>query len=245
VVRRGLARSRHRAKQLIVGGHIRVQGAVVTKAATPVSEQQALEVDAQALPYVSRAGNKLDFALSTWDLPVQGATCLDVGASTGGFTDVLLRRGAARVYAVDVGHGQLDPALRADARVVNLEGMDVRSMVLPPGPRPTLAVVDVSFISVLKVLHVVAAALAPGGTIVAVVKPQFERSPSPAVQGAVGAALSDEALLEELRSRLEAAGLHPQSVVASPLKGMGGTQEFLLRAVVSAQHAAAGATKTP
>ena len=94
VVRRGLARSRHRAKQLIVGGHIRVQGAVVTKAATPVSEQQALEVDAQALPYVSRAGNKLDFALSTWDLPVQGATCLDVGASTGGFTDVLLRRGA-------------------------------------------------------------------------------------------------------------------------------------------------------
>ena len=175
LVKRQLARSREQAQRMILAGLVRVEGARVEKQAALVAGQAAIEVDGPASPFVSRGGEKLSAALDAFSIHVADCSVLDVGASTGGFTDCLLRHGARRVYAVDVGYGQLDWSLRNDQRVVVLERWNVRHLDVTAVPDPVqLAVIDVSFISLRLVLPCVVKFLAPGATVVALVKPQFE-----------------------------------------------------------------------
>jgi 23S rRNA (cytidine1920-2'-O)/16S rRNA (cytidine1409-2'-O)-methyltransferase len=175
LVEKGLAPSRERARALIMAGALLVDDVAVTKAGAPVSPDAAIRVRGDDCPYVSRGGLKLAGALDDLGIDVSGKVVLDVGASTGGFTDVCLKRGAARVFAVDVGTNQLDYSLRRDPRVVSLEKTNARHLTPEALPGPAdLAVIDVSFISITKILPAVAACLSPGGAVVAMVKPQFE-----------------------------------------------------------------------
>src|SRR5688500_16421446 len=177
LVARGLAPSRERARALILAGKVLVAGQPATKAGAPVADDAEVALREEDHPYVSRGALKLVKGLDAFGIDPAGAACLDIGASTGGFTDVLLRRGAAKVYAIDVGYGQLAWSLRQDPRVVVLERENVRAIDLEKVPEPCeLAVIDVSFISLLLVLPRVTELLrAPGGKpIVALIKPQFE-----------------------------------------------------------------------
>ncbi|MGH2348219.1 MAG: TlyA family RNA methyltransferase, partial [bacterium] len=175
LVERVLAPSRTRAQAMIMAGEVLVDGAPVTKAGTPIAPGAAIDVRPRRKAFASRGGVKLNHALDAFDLDVRGNVALDAGASAGGFTDCLLQRGAARVYAVDVGTGQLAWALRSDPRVVSLEQYDIRAMPPTALEAPVdLATVDVSFISLFKVLPAMIRLVRPGGPIVALVKPQFE-----------------------------------------------------------------------
>ena len=185
--------------------------------------------------FVSRGGEKLDAALTAFAIEVRGRVCLDVGASTGGFTDVLLRRGAARVYALDVGHGQLADTLRSDLRVVSMER--THAARLDPAatdhislPEPvSLAVIDVSFISLTRVLAGVKAALTGEGEIVALVKPQFEAAPADAPRGVVRDAAVQRAAVERVVAYARGIGLQLRGEIESPLLGPKGNREFLIR----------------
>lgn len=175
LVELGLAGSRERARALILAGRVLVDEAPATKAGAPVPAGAAVRLRGEDLPYVSRGGLKLEGALEDLRIDVTGKVVLDVGASTGGFSDCCLKRGAARIFAVDVGRGQLAWSLRNDPRVHVLERLNARHLALASLPGPAdLAVVDVSFISLIKVIGPVTSCLAPGGEILALVKPQFE-----------------------------------------------------------------------
>ena len=191
----------------------------------------------EAAPFVSRGGEKLAGALDAFGVDPAGRVCLDVGASTGGFTDCLLRRGASRVYALDVGRGQLAASLRADPRVVSMERTHARRLD-PADPEaidlpepPSLAVVDVSFISLTRVLGAIAARLAGGGEIVPLVKPQFEAGPKAAAGGVVRDPAVHRAVVERVRGFAESIGLRCDGEVASPLLGPSGNREFFLHLV--------------
>ncbi len=211
-----------------MAGEVRVDGALVDKAGAAVAPTAALAVKARE-PFVSRGGRKLAAALDRFGIDPAGWVCLDVGASTGGFTDCLLKRGAARVYALDVGYGQLDARLRADPRVVVLERVNARH--LAPGDLPErahLATVDVSFISLAKVVPALLPHLLPGGLLLPLIKPQFE-----AGRGAVGKGgiLRDEALrravVDEVAAALAGLGLTLLDLFDSPVAGMEGNREAL------------------
>jgi 23S rRNA (cytidine1920-2'-O)/16S rRNA (cytidine1409-2'-O)-methyltransferase len=175
LVARGLAPTREKAQAMILSGGVSVDGRRVDKAGQAVEETASVAVAGPPHPYVSRGGLKLAAALDAFRLDPTGLVCLDVGASTGGFTDCLLQRGAARVYAVDVGYGQLDSKLRGDPRVVLRERVNARFLSSEHVPEPVaIAVVDVSFISTRLVLPAVVPLVARGGAIVVLVKPQFE-----------------------------------------------------------------------
>jgi 23S rRNA (cytidine1920-2'-O)/16S rRNA (cytidine1409-2'-O)-methyltransferase len=175
LVAHGHAATRSRARWLIDAGLVRVYGQPCHKPALPVTEASAVEVQADALPYVSRGGVKLERALDVCGMNVAEVVALDVGASTGGFTDCLLRRGARRVYALDVGTGQLAPALRADPRVISLEGRNIRTFSAAElAESVALITVDVAFISLVHVLPLLPPFLEAGGRVLALVKPQFE-----------------------------------------------------------------------
>lgn len=227
LVERGLYPSRERAQQAVRAGLVTVNGRVVTRPAEPVEAEDRIEVHGDPVGHVGRGALKLIAALDHWRVDPAGLVCLDVGASTGGFTEVLLRRGAARVYAVDVGHGQLHPRLRADPRVVVMEGTDVRALAALPGPPPALVTVDVSFISLTLVLpHLLR--LAPGAPVVALVKPQFEVGRGRVGKGGV---VRDEATRRAALARVLAAaaalGYRPEAPIPSPVPGGDGNVEFL------------------
>jgi 23S rRNA (cytidine1920-2'-O)/16S rRNA (cytidine1409-2'-O)-methyltransferase len=239
LVRLGVAATRERARGLILAGEVRVDGRVVDKAGTLVPEGAAIELvgPAEELRYVSRGGLKLERALDAFALDPAGGVCLDVGASTGGFTDVLLRRGAARVYALDVGHGQLAWSLRSDGRVVVMERTNIRQVQSLPEPVDA-AVSDVSFISLRLVLPRMAALLRPGGWAVALVKPQFEAGKAEADRGA-GVIADPEVhrrVLRDLLGWLARWGEHspgvralvPRGLIVSPISGREGNREYLL-----------------
>jgi 23S rRNA (cytidine1920-2'-O)/16S rRNA (cytidine1409-2'-O)-methyltransferase len=230
LVARGLAPTRERAQALILAGRVAVDGRPATKAGQPVSDDAALAVAEPPHPYVSRGGVKLAAALDHFGIDPAGKTCLDVGASTGGFTDCLLQRGAARVYAVDVGHGQLDARLRADPRVVVREKVNARSLSEADVPeRVEIAVVDVSFISLRLVLPAMAARVAPGGAIVALVKPQFEAGRGEVPRGGVvRSEATRRRVVEEVAEAGRALGLGVLGVAPSPIAGARGNAEFLL-----------------
>lgn len=235
LVRRGLARSRRQAGQLVASGRVSVDGAPVLRPATSVDTERILDVeeDPDDPGYASRAGHKLAAALDAWapaGLDVAGRDCLDAGASTGGFTDVLLRRGARHVVALDVGHGQLRPEIAGDPRVEPREGVNVRDLAAGNvHPEPTVVVADLSFISLRLVLAPLAAVAAGEADLVVLVKPQFEVGRQRLGSGGVvrDAAARRDAVLGVL-SAAEDAGLAPRDLMASPLPGQGGNVEYLL-----------------
>jgi len=228
LVDRGLAPTRSKAQALILAGDVSVNGQKRTKAGDQIPPDATIEVQ-QALPYVSRGGFKLAHALQSFAIDVAGHTWIDVGASTGGFTDVLLQQGAARVYAIDVGYGHFDYRLRNDPRVVVLERTNIRHLdALPNGTRADGGVVDVSFISLKLVLPAMQRLLQPNAAIVALIKPQFESGPQDVGRGGV---VRDKGVhrrvLTDVLAFAEGIGLTPHGVVPSPITGPAGNREFL------------------
>jgi 23S rRNA (cytidine1920-2'-O)/16S rRNA (cytidine1409-2'-O)-methyltransferase len=226
VVMRGLAESRARAQALILGGGVSVDGAVVTRPATMVSEDSKIELVREPLPYVSRGGLKLRHALDRFDIDVEGRLAVDVGASTGGFTDVLLQAGAVRVYAIDVGYGQLAWTLRHDPRVVVMERTNIKHVSELPEPAD-LAVVDVSFISLRQVLPAVEHLLTQDGEAVALIKPQFEAGRDRVKKGVVRDPEVWREVLQQTLAAAEAGGWTVLGLERSPIRGPAGNVEFL------------------
>ena len=229
VVERGLAPSRERARALILAGHVLVDGHAVSKAGTAVDADAPLQLLAPDHPYVGRGGLKLAHALDTFQISAADRECLDIGASTGGFTDVLLQRGARRVVALDVGHGQFDWTLRNDPRVVVIEGFNARH--LTPADLPSLVdivVIDVSFISLRQIFPVVPPLLNPTADVVALVKPQFEAGRAEVRKGIIHDAAVHERVLAEVAAAAAAIGLTPAGSTPSPITGQKGNVEFLL-----------------
>ena len=230
---RGLAASRERARALILAGQVRVNGQQVTKAGAPVASDDELTLIEPDHPYVSRGGVKLAHALDAFGIDVTGRLALDVGASTGGFTDVLLRRGARHVVALDVGHGQLDWRLRNDPRVSVIERVNARTLSpeqLPDGARVfDIATMDVSFISARQVLPAVAPLLRAGADLVVLVKPQFEAGRQEVGKGGL---VRDPGVhvrvVEEVTAAASALGLTRIAMTESPITGTEGNREFLL-----------------
>jgi 23S rRNA (cytidine1920-2'-O)/16S rRNA (cytidine1409-2'-O)-methyltransferase len=229
LVDRGLVPSRERARALLLAGQVRVSGHAVTKAGTLVDPDTAIDLATPDHPYVGRGGLKLAHALDTFGLDVTDREALDIGASTGGFTDVLLQRGARRVVALDVGHGQLDWALRTDARVVVIEHFNARRLTLADLPGAVdVVVVDVSFISLRYILPVIPPVVRPGGDIVVLVKPQFEAGRAEVGKGVIHDSAVHERVLEEVSAAAAAIGLRPAGSTPSPITGQKGNVEFLL-----------------
>jgi 23S rRNA (cytidine1920-2'-O)/16S rRNA (cytidine1409-2'-O)-methyltransferase len=234
LVDRGLVESRSRAQALVLAGKVRVgegDGARLDRkpgdlldAATPVTV-------VEPAPYVSRGGHKLAAALDAFGIDPSGRVCLDVGASTGGFSDVLLQRGAVRVYAVDVGRGQLADPLRRDPRVVSMERTNARTLAAGTLPEPVdIAVIDVSFISLGLILGPVASTFGANQVeIVALVKPQFEVGRGEAKGGVVRDPAAHRAVLERIVAEARGHGLGTREVIASPILGPEGNREFLVR----------------
>ena len=230
LVERTLCDSREKAKRLILAGVVRVNGHPAKKASDSVKPADAITVDAPE-KFVSRGGHKLEHALAHFQLNVAGLTAIDIGASTGGFTDCLLQRGAAKVFAVDVGQGQLAWKLRSDPRVVVMEKTNARFLKPEHFPAPAdLIVADCSFISLTKILPPAVSLLKPDGKIVALIKPQFEAGKAEVDKGrgVITDAAIHERVLAELRDFVSAqAGLCWRGVVESPLLGPAGNKEFL------------------
>jgi 23S rRNA (cytidine1920-2'-O)/16S rRNA (cytidine1409-2'-O)-methyltransferase len=227
---RGLVISRERARALILAGQVVVGEHVVDKAGMKVAGDAVIRIKGEDIPYVSRGGVKLAHALDRFAIAVVGRSAIDVGASTGGFTDCLLQRGAARVFAVDVGYGQLAWKLRADPRVVCLERTNIRYLAPETlGARPDLAVIDASFISLDKVLPATVPLLAPGADVVALVKPQFEVGRGLVGKGGVVRDPHQHAaVVERVSAGASALGCTVLGVTDSPLLGQKGNREFLL-----------------
>ena len=233
LVDRGLAASRERARALIIAGSVRVNGQPASKAGTPVPRDADVTVATPDHPYVGRGGLKLAHALDVFNVAVEGRVALDVGASTGGFTDVLLQRGAARVVALDVGHGQLDWKLRNDPRVVVLERINARSLTradLPVAAREfDIITVDVSFISLRHILPVLRPLMRERTDVIALVKPQFEAGRAEVGKGGI---VRDQAVqlrvIAEVTAAADALGLTRAGMTESPIAGMEGNREFLL-----------------
>jgi 23S rRNA (cytidine1920-2'-O)/16S rRNA (cytidine1409-2'-O)-methyltransferase len=227
LVERGLVASREKAQALVVAGLVTVDGRPAKKVAEQIGPDAVLLVESRD-GFVSRGGDKLDRALTAFEIDAEGLICLDAGACTGGFTDVLLRRGARRVYAVDVGRGQIDWGLRNDPRVVVYERTNVRTLTSLPEPID-LAVIDVSFISLRLVLPPISQLVRPGAPIVALVKPQFEAGRGLVGRGGI---VRDPAVHRQVLLGLWAwateHGLTPRGLVPSPIRGQTGNIEMLL-----------------
>jgi len=226
----GLAPSRETAKRLILAGVVRVNGQRASKASDLVADDAALEVEAPQ-KYVSRGGHKLEAALEAFNVFCADLVCADIGASTGGFTDCLLQRGATRVHAVDVGKGQLGWRLRLDSRVIVHEDLNARYLSPPDiGESVDLVTIDVSFISLTKVLPAAVGVLKPGGTVIALIKPQFEAGRKFVKKGGV---VRDSRVHESVKRNVQefatkTLGLSLVGVVESPLLGPAGNKEFFI-----------------
>ena len=227
VVEKGWASDLKKAQAMILAGEVRVMG-------QPASSGQLITPETSIVlrprkRFVSRGGDKLEGALQTLSIDVQGASCVDVGASTGGFTDCLLQHGAAQVWSLDVGHGQLDAKLRADTRVHVMEGINFRHLESSALPETLLfATVDVSFISLSLILPKLWRVLSPGGKALILVKPQFEALPKHAPRGVVKEETTRQNLLQSVRRMAEDVGFIIQGQVDSQLKGPKGNQESFL-----------------
>ncbi|MFT3842963.1 MAG: TlyA family RNA methyltransferase [Myxococcaceae bacterium] len=230
LVERGLAESRAKAQALVIAGEVVADDQRVDKPGTRISVGAELRLKGEGLKFVSRGGLKLEAALDRFSLDVRGALCADIGASTGGFTDCLLQRGAQKVWAIDVGKAQLHEKLRQDPRVISMEGVNARALSAAELPEPVqVAVVDVSFISLALVLPPLVQRMAKGGLLVALVKPQFEVGPEKVEKGGV---VKDPAAraesIERNRRLAEQLGLTVVGVIDSPIAGPAGNVEALL-----------------
>ena len=253
---KGLAESRERAKAYIMAGSVYVNGQKETKPGTSVAEDAAVEMRGETLPYVSRGGWKLEKALRVFPIDVKDAVCIDCGASTGGFTDVLLQSGAAKVYAVDVGYGQLAWSLRTDPRVVCMERTNIRYVTHEQIPEEMgVAVADLSFISLRLILGAVGALLKPEGEMVCLVKPQFEAGKDKVgKKGVVRDPVVHAEVLREFLRYAPECGFGVRGLDFSPIRGPEGNIEYLawlekgaesipepdIDALVAASHAAHG-----
>ena len=233
LVQRRLAASRERARAMILAGQVRIDGAPSAKAGALVPVDLEITLITPDHPYVGRGGVKLAHALETFGISVQGKETLDIGASTGGFTDVLLQRGAAHVVALDVGHGQLDWRLRNDPRVVTLERVNARS--IHPDRLPStlqhfdIVTIDVSFISLKQIVPVVPALLNPGADVLALVKPQFEAGRAEVrKKGLIYDPDVHARVVDEVSTAAHKLGLTRVAVTPSPITGMEGNREFFL-----------------
>ena len=233
LVARGLYDTRSRAADAIRRGAVRVNGAVISKPGAPVAEDARITLADPAARYVSRAALKLLAAIEAapaFAAAIEGAICADIGASTGGFTQVLLEHGARKVYAVDVGHGQLHESLRNDPRVVSLEGLNARALFAEHVPEPPDVIVsDVSFISLTKALPAALALARPGAWLAALVKPQFEAGPAHVNAGGI---VKSEKVRQKVVARVKAwlrdQGWRPVRTLPSPISGADGNVEYLL-----------------
>jgi 23S rRNA (cytidine1920-2'-O)/16S rRNA (cytidine1409-2'-O)-methyltransferase len=229
LVKRGLLESRARAAAAVLAGEVYVNGTRVAKSGQLVAPEAAVEVRPRRRRYVGRGGEKLEYALGVFGITVEGMRAIDVGASTGGFTDCLLQHGASRVVAIDVGTGQLDWRLRTDHRVVSQEQQDIRMTGLDDVGGPVdMATIDVAFISLTKVLAPVAQLVRPTGDIIALVKPQFEAGPKLARGGVVRDAIVHRAVLTRVLEYAQATGLVPVAATYSPIAGPEGNLEFFV-----------------
>jgi 23S rRNA (cytidine1920-2'-O)/16S rRNA (cytidine1409-2'-O)-methyltransferase len=230
LVARGFYESRARAQAAIAAGLVRADGVPVRKASDAIATTAAIEASAEH-PYVSRGGIKLAAALDHFHLDVAGRVCLDVGASTGGFSEVLIARGARRIYAVDVGSGQLHPRIAARSEIVAMEQTDIRT--LDPArlaEPPDFAAVDVSFISLTLVLPAIGKLLRPRATLVALIKPQFEAARGAIKKGIVRDPAVHAAVCGDIAAFVAAQGWRVAGVIPSPIAGGDGNREFLLEA---------------
>ena len=239
IVERGLSATRERAQGLIAAGLVLVDGAQAEKPSQWVEDSSTIEVTGEALPYVGRGGIKMEAALRRFRINVRGAICLDVGASTGGFTDCLLQRGAVRVVAVDVGHDQMAAKLREDSRVELREGVNARYLTPDQfDAQFDLIAVDVSFISLRLILPALVPIVRPGGHIMALIKPEFEAGrENVGAKGIVRSArVRQQALDKVLRFSREELGLEVRGWIPSPIAGGSGNREFIayMRRVESA-----------
>lgn len=230
LVQRGLAASREKAKAVIMAGNVLVDGQREDKAGTMFDEKAEITVKGSQLRYVSRGGLKLEKAMSHFDVTPEGKVCMDIGASTGGFTDCMLQNGAVKVYAVDVGHGQLDWRLRNDPRVVCMEKTNIRYVTPEDIQEPVgLASVDVSFISLTKVLLPARALLLPEGEMVCLIKPQFEAGREKVgKKGVVRDPAVHEDVIEKVMAYAVSIGFDVLALEFSPIKGPEGNIEYLV-----------------
>jgi 23S rRNA (cytidine1920-2'-O)/16S rRNA (cytidine1409-2'-O)-methyltransferase len=232
LVERGLFPSRAKAREAIEAGLVQVDGKTLRKPSEDVGDDAQIVATAP-YPWVSRGGLKLEAALDHFRIDPKDRVCLDIGASTGGFTDVLLSRGAAYVYAVDVGHGQLHPRITADARVISLEGTDARALtadVFAAREAPSLVVFDVSFISLRLVLPPVLQRAAQDAFCVALIKPQFEAGRDATRKGIVRDADIHARVCDDIRKLVQDCGWTVLGIIASPIEGGDGNREFLIGA---------------
>ncbi|MBX3047853.1 MAG: TlyA family RNA methyltransferase [Anaerolineales bacterium] len=228
LVARGLADSRSQAQRLVMAGQVRANGQVVAKPSSQLASDSQLEVD-HGPKYVSRGGEKLEAALAQFEIAPKGWSCADVGASTGGFSDCLLQTGAARIYAIDVGKGQLHWRLRLDPRIIVMEATNARHLERLP-EQVDLIVVDVSFISLKVILPVVRSWLALDGQLVALIKPQFEAGKQEVARGkgVIRDAEVHQRVLNEVLEFVSNDGYQLRGLMRSPILGPKGNQEFLL-----------------
>jgi len=233
LVARGLVSSRARGEALIRDGGVAVNGAVTTDKSFLVGAADAIILLQEDIPWVSRAALKLTHALDHWHIDPKGKVVLDIGASTGGFTEVLLARGARKVYALDVGHGQLASKLLASPKVVNMEGVHIKNVSVKDFAEPIdMIVVDVSFISLEKVLPKTKELLRTGGTLIALIKPQFEVGRERIKKGIVSDSKLHGAVVERIEACATELGFVVEGTIASPILGGDGNKEFLLYADV-------------
>ena len=230
LVKRNLASSREKAKAIIMSGNVFVDGQREDKAGTSFPEEVQIEVRGHALPYVSRGGLKLEKAMKNFDVSMEGKVCTDVGSSTGGFTDCMLQNGAVKVFAIDVGHGQLDWKLRQDERVVCMEKTNIRYVTPEDIEEPVdFSSIDVSFISLTKVLLPVRNLLSQDGQIVCLIKPQFEAGREKVgKKGVVRDPAVHLEVIEKVMAYAMSIALEPQHLSFSPIKGPEGNIEYLL-----------------
>jgi len=233
LVERGLVESRERAQALIIAGQVLVNERKQNKSGVLVPEDAEIRILGEQLPYVSRGGLKLEAALKKFSVSVEGKTALDVGASTGGFTDCLLQHGCQKVYAVDVGYGQMSWKLRQDPRVVVIERTNIRTMETSCIPGPVaLVVIDASFISLKKVIPSIMRFLGPGSELIALIKPQFEVGRELVGKGGI---VRDEtaraAAVTMITDFILSIGLDVKGVIPSPIQGQDGNVEFLIHAI--------------
>jgi 23S rRNA (cytidine1920-2'-O)/16S rRNA (cytidine1409-2'-O)-methyltransferase len=230
IVEKGLAPSRERAQALIMEGKVFVNGMPVSKAGTLVDENVSIELRGEDIPYVSRGGLKLEAAINYFNISLKDKIAMDVGASTGGFTDCMLQNGAKKIYCIDVGYGQLAWKLRQDPRIVLIERTNIRYLERKKVPDEiAIAAIDASFISLLKVVPPVLEFLKEDGEIIALIKPQFEVGKGEVDKGGI---VKDEGkrrrAVERVREGLESLGLETIGIIQSPIAGQKGNIEFLI-----------------
>lgn len=229
LVSNGLTKSRERAKELIDRAQVLVNGAPAKKAGQNILDTDKIEITGEQNPYVSRGGLKLEKAILTFSLSLSGKTAMDIGASTGGFTDCMLKNGVLKVYAVDVGSGQLDPILLSDSRVINLEKTNIRYLPQESAEKVDFISIDVSFISLIQVLPAAKAFLKAGGEIAALIKPQFEAGKK--ALNKKGVVKDKKVHLEVVKTILsfaESVGLYAKGLTYSPVRGPEGNIEYLV-----------------